>query len=1118
MLRRIFLLSCLVSVAQASNLGPAIELDCPCTFSTDSITSANIEAGITNIGDSATGQLVIRVWSHTDPNLNDSTDNARLLIQFPVTDSLAASSAIAKTTFKTGLVQPNDGTFYLTFRLLEDGAAVDAWRMKEQVTLESAGGGGGDGSVYFDAPPTHSIDGDTLTLNIPVIVNNSADTNHNIQVDFLATQSSSFFGVSAQLIASQSFNDALAAGTQTTAVSPTFDFTSPSSGFDYYHVSVKDTDSNLTLVYQTIRVPDDEILFTRSFSATTRDYLLDTDGDGVGDINEELAQTDPDSAGSVPGSSMVDVLALYSPGVTTLYDGDPSTRIDHLMTVSNQVLSDSGVDMQLRLVDSQEYAMDESQNIDQWIDAADSRDGVFANLNELRDSVGADLIVFYRPFDSGDTCGIAQVGGFLTRGDFSASTNDTNAHTPVFIDADSCEDHTTIHEFGHLMGLGHSFVQNETGTFDWSRGHGVTDSFTTVMGYSSAFNGPELLVFSSPDLVQCDGGPCGIDVDMAEAAHAVKSLNTVRIQVANFRSTVVGDTDGDGVLDTQDDLPNDPTETVDTDMDGTGNNADADDDNDGMPDTFEVANGLDSLVDDASLDTDGDGATNLQEFETDTDPNDPLSIEACLNPLDVATLPTDSSFTEQQLLYFANPGTNTNQQTFLRFVNNNDSATDVEVYGIDDGGSRSNKGPITFTIAAEGAKQINAQDVENGNDNKNIASNLCDGQGKWQLVVRSSNPIEVMGLIRTPDGFLTSLNDVVPEAGGNNLIYFANPASNTNQQTFIRIVNLTGNTDTVTITGIDDTGASSTGTVSFTLGPNESKQMTAQDLENGNTNKGLTGSLEDGAGKWRLTVASSLDLKVMSLIRTKDGFLTNLSGMVDEADNGDHVIFFANPASDTDRQTFLRIINTGDDSGMVTISAVDDTGSIAPGGVVTFTLEAQASKQMIAADLENGNENKGLTGAIGSGSGRWRLTVSSDLDLQVMSLVRTPDGFLTNLSRTVPVAAGVNDVFIFNPASNENQRSSLRLVNNTSQQGSVTINGFDDSGAEGGEVTFNIPADNGMLLTAQDLENGTSDLMGSLGDGMGKWRLVITSDVDLQVQSLLDTPTGFLTNLSRTTE
>lgn len=47
---------------------------------------------------------------------------------------------------------------------------------------------------------------------------------------------------------------------------------------------------------------------------------------------------------------------------------------------------------------------------------------------------------------------------------------------------------------------------------------------------------------------------------------------------------VFNDTDGDGVANALDAFPNDPTETVDTDSDGVGNNADTDDDNDGVLD------------------------------------------------------------------------------------------------------------------------------------------------------------------------------------------------------------------------------------------------------------------------------------------------------------------------------------------------------------------------------------------------------------------------------------------------------------------------------------------------------------------------------------------------------
>lgn len=48
---------------------------------------------------------------------------------------------------------------------------------------------------------------------------------------------------------------------------------------------------------------------------------------------------------------------------------------------------------------------------------------------------------------------------------------------------------------------------------------------------------------------------------------------------------------------------------------------DTDNDNDGMPDTYEIANGFDPRnALDANEDTDNDGLTNLQEFLAGTDP------------------------------------------------------------------------------------------------------------------------------------------------------------------------------------------------------------------------------------------------------------------------------------------------------------------------------------------------------------------------------------------------------------------------------------------------------------------------------------------------------------------
>ena len=229
-----------------------------------------------------------------------------------------------------------------------------------------------------------------------------------------------------------------------------------------------------------------------------------------------------------------------------------------------------------------------------------------------------------------------------------------------------------------------------------------------------------------------------------------------------------------------------------------------------------------------------------------------------------------------------------------------------------------------------------------------------------------------------------------------------------------------------------------------------------------------------------------------------------------------HTIPFFPTASDVlGRQGFARVVNRSDISGTVSILAFDDAGR--RHGPVTLNLDARQTVHFNSVDLEDGEVSKGISEGTGRPSqGDWRLELTSELNFNVLSYIRTPGGFVTSMHDLAPSEGNTHRIAFFNPGSNLAQESLLRLVNSSNAEASVTIRGVDDRGsvAPGGSVRLTILPEAARTLSAMDLEDGAAGLDGSLGDGAGKWRLQVEADRPVLALSMLASPTGHLTNLS----
>ena len=102
------------------------------------------------------------------------------------------------------------------------------------------------------------------------------------------------------------------------------------------------------------------------------------------------------------------------------------------------------------------------------------------------------------------------------------------------------------------------------------------------------------------------------------------------------------------------------------------------------------------------------------------------------------------------------------------------------------------------------------------------------------------------------------------------------------------------------------------------------------------------------------------------------------------------------------------------------------------------------------------------------------MTLTSDLDFHASSYIRLKgDGFVTSMTQKTAFEME-NDSYTyfvptFNPASNQNQRSLLKLFNPTTSSALINITGIDDRGFDS-DVQLNLPPKGSRIISSEDLE------------------------------------------------